>query len=102
MHLIKFQIHSLPINTPKDAVFYLAGNFNQWSPNDPDFCFEMQPDGVYELDFETDLTWLECKLTRGNWSAAEGDAMGRTISNRIFQVSSEDNLYVHAGWPESV
>ena len=91
---IKFQIHSLPINTPKDAVFYLAGNFNQWAPKDPNFCFEMQDSGLYELNFETDLTQLECKVTRGDWSTSEGDDFGRTISNRVFQAGAENNLYV--------
>jgi len=94
MYRITFQIHSLPINTPKDAVFYLAGNFNEWMPNHPDFCFKMQSDGVYELNFETTLTQLECKLTRGDWSAEEGDEYGRMIPNRIFQVDSEGSLYV--------
>lgn len=91
MKTVHIQLQSLPIATPRPAAFYLAGNCNDWQPDHAAFRFQANKDGSYQLSFQTDLDTLEYKITRGQWSSAEGDAEGRERPNRIFQVGPAEN-----------
>ena len=85
MKTIHIQLQALPINTPPGERLFLAGNFNDWAPADPRFQLQANGDGSLGICFETDLEVLEYKITRGRWSAAEGDALGRERTNRCFK-----------------
>ncbi|HRI61324.1 MAG TPA: alpha/beta hydrolase-fold protein, partial [Saprospiraceae bacterium] len=76
---------------PPGAALFLAGNINDWQPNDERFRFQPNGDGSYGLVFQADLDTLEYKITRGDWSAAEGDAAGRELPNRIFKPGAPEN-----------
>ena len=91
MKTVSIQLQSLPIATPHPASFYLAGNCNNWQPDDIVFRFKANGDGSYQLDFQTNLDTLEYKITRGHWSSAEGNDEGKERPNRIFQVDAAEN-----------
>ncbi|MBV6441095.1 MAG: hypothetical protein DYG98_26260 [Haliscomenobacteraceae bacterium CHB4] len=91
MKTITAHLHSLPPQTPPGAALFLAGNVNGWQPDDERFRFQPNGDGSYRLDFQADLDTLEYKITRGHWSAAEGDAEGRELSNRVAKISAAEN-----------
>lgn len=85
MKTLRLHLQSLPPGTPEGAAVYLAGNFNNWQPADPPFQFEKRKDGSWLLEFHSDLPLLEFKLTRGIWTAAEGDEQGNERPNRTFK-----------------
>ncbi|MEO6037236.1 MAG: hypothetical protein ABIQ93_02405, partial [Saprospiraceae bacterium] len=91
MRTVNIHLHSLPIGTPLDAQFYLAGNCNEWQPDDAQFRFQSGEGGAYRLSFQTQLETLEYKITRGEWAAAEGDAAGRERPNRVFNLDAGEN-----------
>lgn len=91
MKTIHVHLQSLPPYTPPDAPLFLAGNFNNWQPADPRYRLEPRGDGSYHADVETHLDWLEYKITRGHWSAAEGEASGQERPNRVFKPGQDDN-----------
>lgn len=91
MKTITAHLQSLPLQTPPGAALFLAGNINGWKPNDERFRFQPKGDGTFGLTFRTELETLEYKITRGRWSAAEGDAAGRELPNRTYRASAPDN-----------
>ncbi|MBX2892845.1 MAG: alpha/beta hydrolase [Saprospiraceae bacterium] len=91
MKTITAHLHSLPPQTPPDAVLFLAGNINGWQPNDERFRFRPNGDGSFRLDFQADLETLEYKITRGHWSAAEGDAEGKEAPNRVAKIGATES-----------
>ncbi len=91
MKTISAQLHSLPPHTPPGAALFLAGNVNNWQPDDERFRFRPNGDGTFSLVFQADLDTLEYKITRGHWSAAEGDAAGRELPNRVFKPGATEN-----------
>lgn len=95
MKSIVFQL-SVPPDTPPDDALFLAGNFNDWIPDDERFRFEPTADGRYRLQFipETPLkAGLACKVTRGKWSTAECAPTGRPMSNRRMDATSENTVH---------
>lgn len=91
MKTITVQIQSLPPHTPPGAALFLAGNINGWQPNAARFRFQPNGDGSFQLVFQTDLDRLEYKITRGQWSAAEGNASGEERPNRVTNIGETDN-----------
>lgn len=78
------RVTSLPTSTPQDSKVHVAGNFNQWSPNDPNFVLQNNPDGTRTISLFPPVGKVEYKFTRGDWSKAEGDEHGKVIGNRTY------------------
>jgi predicted alpha/beta superfamily hydrolase len=91
MKTITAHLHALPPQTPPGSALFLAGNINGWQPNDERFRFRPNGDGSFRLDFQADLETLEYKITRGQWSAAEGDAEGKEAPNRVAKIGTTEN-----------
>lgn len=91
MKTITAHLHALPSHTPPDTALFLAGNVNGWHPNDERFRFRPNGDGSFKLVFQADLETLEYKITRGHWSAAEGDTSGNALPNRIEKISASEH-----------
>lgn len=72
----------VPASTPHDASIYLAGNFNTWNPQDPEYKFDKILAGTYLLKLPPGLDTFQCKITRGNWESVEGRANGKARKNR--------------------
>ncbi|MBK7938271.1 MAG: hypothetical protein IPJ82_14845 [Lewinellaceae bacterium] len=95
MKTVRVHIQSLPAYTPPGVSLFLAGNFNQWQPGDQQYRFRQNGDGSYSIDFQLDIPVLEYKITRGNWSEAEGDHKGSELPNRVSKLGfAENDLWV--------
>ena len=79
-----FIITEVPENTPYDASLYLVGNFNDWTPGNPDYKFTKLPDGSYSYTLFKVPNDLEYKITRGTWNTVEGGIDGKAIKNRVY------------------
>lgn len=79
----------IPPDTPPDESFFLAGNFNQWIPDDRNFRFEPGPEGKLQLSVASNLPLLECKVTRGDWSCAECRKSGEPVPNRLIRTAHD-------------
>jgi metallo-beta-lactamase class B len=90
MKTLHCQIQSLPAYTPAGAHLFFAGNFNNWNPRDPAYRFLPEKDGSLSLSFTTTLETIEGKITRGQWTEAEGDADCQPLSNRVIKTGSDD------------
>jgi len=95
-------IESVPENTPENAVFYIAANFNGWDPGSRYwmFAFSQGSSGEYYVDvpmINDDV--IEFKVTRGDWGKVECDASGNQIDNRVFRGQAGDVVRIDiAGW----
>jgi len=78
-----FVLASLPPNTPQDAALYLVGSFNNWQPADARYRFQRQPDGLFGLVVRTTRPRFEYKVSRGSWTAIEGNGHGQVRANRL-------------------
>jgi len=84
----KVYLTNLPPNTPKGAQIFVAGNFNNWNPGDPNY--------LLKFDIETQKYWtalpsgfgkIEYKFTRGDWTTVETDSCGGEFGNRAFNTT---------------
>ncbi len=75
-------VTAIPDNTPKDASIYIAGNFNNWSPNDENYRLRKNIDGSYRTIVYSDKPTLDFKFTRGSWETVEARESGKARPNR--------------------
>jgi AraC-like DNA-binding protein len=93
----RFVVTSIPANTPKDAVIYITGNFNNWNTGDENYRLKRQVDGTYRVTVVSDLDRLEYKFSRGDWNSVEGRENGKTRPNRLLyrnESLKSDNITV--------
>ncbi len=78
-----------PTNTPDSSRLYIAGTFNNWAADHPDYELRKMENGTYSITLPDSVTTFEYKFTRGNWLAVEGNSAGKTIANRKFQADGQ-------------
>lgn len=86
-----FIVRKLPANTPKDASFFVAGNFNDWEPANPLYRLHESVDGSWRTTIYSDLDPIEFKFTRGDWNSVEGRQSGKARPNRVIARDTELN-----------
>lgn len=79
---VTLKIVKVPDNTPENAEIFIAGNFNNWSPNDTAFRLTQNYKGQYFIDLPTKPENYEFKFTLGSWNSTEMSVGGGDISNR--------------------
>lgn len=87
-----FRIKELPPDTPGEDAIYLAGNFNDWNPADPDYILSKNPDGLMEIGFDPEPGTLKYKFTRGSWESVEANSKGEDIEDRSLTYSGGGGL----------
>lgn len=103
---------TVPENTPVGDSIYIAGNFNNWNPKDPNYRLVLNSPYHFSITFTPSPGALEFKFTRGSWGNVEGTENGGFIPNRTFTYSGsevaltlevkgwEDNSAVHTATPQ--
>lgn len=76
---------AVPDNTPADATIYVAGPFNNWTPDNPAYRLAKDPDGHYAITFPASGK-VAFKFTLGSWNARELDGKGGNVENRVFEM----------------
>jgi predicted alpha/beta superfamily hydrolase len=80
---------------------FIAGNFNNWQTQDPNFMMVKVEDNLYQYEFPADFNYPEellYKFTKGDWSEVEIDIYGNRTENRSTKIHSGiQNEYV-ARW----
>jgi alpha-glucosidase len=78
-------IDSLPPDTPENATFFFAANFNNWDPGSRYWMFTRGLDGKYFIEIPRNNDGeIEYKVTRGGWWTVECATSGEDIDNRIY------------------
>lgn len=80
---VTFVLEKLPPTTRPDETFYIAGDFNNWDPGNPDYSFGRDQKGRPVITITTDKETLEYKITRGNWKSVETMLSGKDVPNRL-------------------
>src|ERR1035438_8936250 len=89
---VRINLISMPTAIKTDSVF-IAGSFNNWSPNDAQAQFIKDKNNNFYLDFsDVDAGSYEFKFTRGSWQKAECTKDGNDIENRSAKISSDTVL----------
>lgn len=88
----RLYIKSTPKNTPKDASIYVTGNFNNWETNSENYKLKKQFDGTYRISITTNISKIEYKFTRGDWTTVEGQESGKARPNRVIYRKTDLNL----------
>lgn len=91
---LTINVVSVPENTDSLDNIYLAGNFNNWNPGDPDFVLTKKENGTYFITFSPPVGNLQYKFTRGSWTSVEGGSQGEEIQNRTLLFTGEDQSVV--------
>ncbi len=89
---IRFEITSLPDNHPQGSAVYIAGNFNNWNPQDNKFRFQQDEKGNYFFDLKLVPGSYEYKITRGGWDKVECKKGGAGIANRTLKVDGDTKI----------
>lgn len=77
-----FRLYSLPVGTPANASFFVAGSFNNWSPGAAAYQLQNNQAGQPEISLSLPPGTYEYKFTRGSWATVEGNAQGGFRPNR--------------------
>ena len=96
------RITGIPASHEAGESIYVAGNFNGWQPNLPDYELKMGEDGNYHILLPFRDQPLEFKFTRGSWDSEEVDSSGNVITNRLVRMGhTEEELVCRiAGWKD--
>jgi predicted alpha/beta superfamily hydrolase len=97
---VTIHVTGIPANTPATDNLFIAGNFNNWNPNDSNFKLT-KVDNKYKVIVPNYKGNEEYKFTRGSWITTEGDSNGNVIKNRTLGdvVNGVINVYI-AGWED--
>jgi hypothetical protein len=88
-----------PPQTPANEPIYIAGNFNNWHPEDRKYRLQKNPDGTYSIQVPKQAGTIEYKFTRGGWHREEVDELGEPRHNRQFTYGRIDSVYIDIpGW----
>ncbi len=85
-------IDSLPAYTPKGQKIFIAGNFNNWNPGNPNYVMNRNLKGNYYITIPAHNDGISFKFTLGSWDSEELDENGNTISNRTYKFGYADTL----------
>ena len=85
---ITFKIIDLPENTTQNPKLFLASNLNNWNPNDSQFEFKKDSQGLFILTIPTPSQKIEYKITQGSWETAE-DSPNRILEGSDFSKTIE-------------
>ncbi len=89
----------IPAYTPQTDSIYLAGNMNDWKPNDEQYRFERNPNGTFSLTCQYVFDVLECKVTRGSWTKEETGKTGSKMPNRLLKTEQGKEQFIRvAAW----
>jgi hypothetical protein len=100
-YTVKVIVDAIPPKHPDDAL-YLMGDYNQWSPNDPNYQFTKDSSGKYVLVGDNvPANSYEVKITRGTALTVECAADGKPIEGRKWTINSDTTFHVTiAGWAD--
>lgn len=92
-------LDKVPAKTNSDRIF-IAGNFNQWMPDDENTLMTKGSDGKFTRVFEdVEAGEYEFKFTLGTMESIEVGADGKEIPNRILSLRSDTTIRLKvAGW----
>lgn len=80
--------------TPFEDTLYVAGDFNNWNPADPQYALTDNGNGTWSIVLNgNNGTPMEYKFTRGSWPRVETQANGAFLPNRTltFQNGATQN-----------
>lgn len=91
---VKFELQDIPKHTDVGTDYFIAGNFNNWMPNDTLFKFLKTLDGKYTLLKQLPVGQYEFKITRGNWSKVEVALQGGSLPNRVISLKKDTSIVI--------
>ena len=88
--------------TKKNEDIYVAGNFNNWTPNDEKYKLKPFAGGRKSIIIkDVPAGTYAFKFTRGSWDKVECLADGRNIQDKVIDVSADASQdYTIAGWKD--
>ncbi|WP_133995863.1 hypothetical protein [Dinghuibacter silviterrae] len=100
-YTVKLVLDAIPPKHPDDAM-YLMGEYNQWTPNDPNSQFVKDATGKWTMTAENvPANMYEIKVTRGTKETVECMGDGKPMDNRKVTVNSDTTFHLTvAGWTD--
>lgn len=94
------EVNNLPSTTPPGSDIYLAGSFNNWSPDNSDYILTESTPGTYRIELDIEAGVYEFKFTRGSWATVEGTSNGTFRPNRqiTYNGGQQTATLVIDGW----
>jgi hypothetical protein len=98
---VKIVLDVVPPKHPDDAM-YLMGDYDQWTPNDPNSQFVKDASGKMVMTAENvPANSYEIKVTRGSKETVECMADGKPMENRKVVINSDTTFHITvAGWAD--
>ncbi len=93
---VTFVLESIPNYTPPGDLIYIAGDFNGWTPGNPDYVLSKNQADLWNITLPARAagTQIQFKFTRGSWAKVEKGANGEEIANRRFTYGSADTVRI--------
>lgn len=86
---VTFRFKDIATSKDSSATYFMAGNFNNWQPNDGAFAFKKVGGIDFELAENLPAGRYEYKITRGSWAKVESGENGNALANRSFNLTRD-------------
>jgi len=97
---VRFELQNIPQSKDSIPEYFLAGNFNNWKPNDPAYQFS-KVNGDYLLEKQLPSDTYEYKITRGSWDKVETGSKGNAFGNRSLNLKKDTVIKIAvANWAD--
>jgi predicted alpha/beta superfamily hydrolase len=94
-------VSDLPLNTPDSARLYVAGNFNNWQPQDEKYRLQKQSNGSFSVNLPNSDQNYEFKFTQGSWQTVETDEQGNDMANRTAKPTDNQVFIKIKAWKKA-
>src|ERR1700744_5514691 len=99
---VTFKTDKIPPAKGLSVHLFLAGDFNNWNPDDKASELLKNTDGSYQILKTLPKGIYSFKVTRGNWQTVECNALGKPIDNRGLTLLHDTTINMDiAGWQDN-
>ncbi len=94
LNSVTIVLDKIPNTTPEGNMIHLVGNFNNWMPDDRNYIFRKNKNGLYSISIPRKEYGLSFKITRGSWETEAADKKGNNLDNQDYNYAEVDTIHM--------
>jgi predicted alpha/beta superfamily hydrolase len=95
LKILTIVLSELPKMEQSKLGLFLAGDFNNWHPQNKAHQFQINKQFQFQLTLSLPVSMVNFKVTKGSWEKVECGGNGKGINNRKFQLNKDTTIYLN-------
>lgn len=87
-------LSELPQIKMAHSTLFLAGDFNNWNPQNDTHKFIINEQSQHQLTLSLPISTVNFKLTKGSWEKVECNRNGEAINNRSIKLNKDTTIFL--------